>query len=63
MTKNQIYGLVAVVVLALSVATYKFMGSKSEKQCCKKEATCEAMTDSSAATTDSSATDTASVKN
>ena len=58
MSKNQIYGLVAVVVLALGFATYKFMGSKNEKQCCKKEATCEAKTDSATTVSDTTAVDT-----
>jgi hypothetical protein len=58
MTKNQIYGLVAVVVLALSVATYKFMGSKNEKECCKEKAKCEAMTDSAATVSDTAAVET-----
>jgi len=60
MTKNQIYGLVAVVVLALGGGGYYFM--TPQKECCKKEATCNAMTDSSATVSDSAKVDTAAVK-
>ncbi len=59
MSKNQIYGLVAVVVLALGGGTYYFMGS--QKECCKKEGSCPAMTDSTKTTCDSTKKDTATV--
>jgi uncharacterized protein HemX len=59
MTKNQIYGLVAVVVLALGTGTYYFMGSK--KECCKEKASCEAMTDTATSVSDSTKVDTAAV--
>jgi hypothetical protein len=56
MSKNQIYGLVAVVVLALGGGgSYYFM--TPQKECCKKEATCNAMTDSSATVSDSAKTE------
>ena len=59
MTKNQIYGLVAVVVLALGTATYQYMGS--EKECCKKESSCSAKTDSTTTVSDSAKVDTTAV--
>lgn len=42
-------------MLALGVGTYYYMGSK--KECCKKEATCNAVTDSTATDSDSSKTE------
>lgn len=59
MTKNQIYGLVAVVVLALGGGTYYYMSS--QKECCKKEGSCPAMTDSTVTVSDSAKVDTAAV--
>jgi hypothetical protein len=55
MSKNLIYGLVAVVVLALGGSTYYFMGSK--EKCCQKQASCGTMTDSTAIVSDSTAQD------
>ena len=59
MTKNQIYGLVAVVVLALGTATQQYMGSK--KECCEKESSCPAKTDSTTTVSDSVKVDTSAV--
>ena len=56
MSKNLIYGLVAVVVLALGTVTYQFMGS--EKKCCEKENSCSAKTDSTTTVSDSAKVDT-----
>ncbi len=47
-------------MLALGGGGYYFM--TPQKECCKKEATCNAMTDSSATVSDSAKVDTAAVK-
>jgi hypothetical protein len=59
MSKNLIYGLVAVVVLALGTVTYQYIGSK--KECCKKESSCSAKTDTTTTLSDSVKVDTSAV--